>query len=134
VAAGQGTGQFTTIPLSGAPVRYVRVTLTASSGSWWSVADVRAYTAPRSLSGFDTFGICPSPSSDSARRCVRNPAPSGPGITGLLPTLEAKESRHIGEFAHLLPVLAGAPRSGAASQRPTIPRETREHTAQAADR
>jgi len=42
--AGQGTGQFTTVGLSGAPVRYVRVTLTASSGSWWSVADVRAYS------------------------------------------------------------------------------------------
>lgn len=44
VAAGQGTGQFTTADLSGAPVRYVRMTLTASGGSWWSVADVRAYT------------------------------------------------------------------------------------------
>jgi glucosylceramidase len=32
------------VSLSGAPVRYVRMTLTASSGSWWSVADVRAYT------------------------------------------------------------------------------------------
>jgi glucosylceramidase len=40
-----GTGQFTTVPLAGAPVRYVRTTLTASSGSWFSVADVRAYTA-----------------------------------------------------------------------------------------
>ena len=47
VASGQGTGQFTTVGLRGAPVRYVRITLTASSGSWWSVADVRAYTAPR---------------------------------------------------------------------------------------
>lgn len=45
VAGGHGTGQFTTTNLSGAPVRYIRVTLTASSGSWWSVADVRAYTA-----------------------------------------------------------------------------------------
>ena len=26
-----------------APVRYLRMTLTASSGSWWSVGDVRAY-------------------------------------------------------------------------------------------
>jgi glucosylceramidase len=43
-ANGQGTGQFTTVSLSGASVRYVRMTLTASSGSWWSVADVRAYT------------------------------------------------------------------------------------------
>lgn len=40
-----GTGQLTTLTLDGSPVRYVRVTLTASSGSWWSVADIRAYTA-----------------------------------------------------------------------------------------
>jgi glucosylceramidase len=40
-----GTGQFTTVSLDGRPVRYVRVTLAASSGSWWSVADVRAYVA-----------------------------------------------------------------------------------------
>jgi glucosylceramidase len=43
-ASGQGTGQLTAVNLAGAPVRYVRMTLTASSGSWWSVADVRAYT------------------------------------------------------------------------------------------
>ena len=42
-ASGQGAGQFTTVNLTGAPVRYVRMTLTAASGSWWSVADVRAY-------------------------------------------------------------------------------------------
>jgi glucosylceramidase len=47
VAAGAGSGQLTTISLDGGPVRYVRVTLTASSGSWWSVADVRAYVAAR---------------------------------------------------------------------------------------
>ena len=45
VASGAGTGQLTAVDLSGAPVRYVRMTLTASSGNWWSVADVRAYTA-----------------------------------------------------------------------------------------
>jgi glucosylceramidase len=44
VAAGTGTGQFTTADLDGSRVRYVRLTLTASNGSWWSVADVRAYT------------------------------------------------------------------------------------------
>jgi glucosylceramidase len=43
VAAGAESGQITTIGLDGSPVRYVRVTLTASSGSWWSVADVRAH-------------------------------------------------------------------------------------------
>ena len=41
--SGTGTGQITSIPLDGSPVRYVKVTLTGSSGSWWSVADVRAY-------------------------------------------------------------------------------------------
>ena len=43
VATGTGSGQLTTISLDGRPARYLRVTLTASSGSWWSVADVRAY-------------------------------------------------------------------------------------------
>jgi len=43
VATGTGSGQITTISLDGRPVRYVRVTLTASSSNWWSVADVRAY-------------------------------------------------------------------------------------------
>ncbi|MFI5893055.1 discoidin domain-containing protein [Actinoplanes sp. NPDC051513] len=38
-----GAGQFATGDLRGHPVRYVRLTLTAASGSWWSVADVRAY-------------------------------------------------------------------------------------------
>jgi glucosylceramidase len=47
VAAGAGSGQLTTIGMTGSPVRYVRVTLTASSGSWWSVADVRAYVTAR---------------------------------------------------------------------------------------
>jgi glucosylceramidase len=40
-----GTGQFTTLNLDGQPVRYAKVTLDGASGSWWSVADVRAYTA-----------------------------------------------------------------------------------------
>jgi glucosylceramidase len=43
-ASGQGTGQLTIVNLAGTGARYVRMTLTASSGSWWSVADVRAYT------------------------------------------------------------------------------------------
>jgi glucosylceramidase len=38
---------LTSVALNGSPVRYVRVTLTNSTGSWWSVADVRAYL-PRS--------------------------------------------------------------------------------------
>ena len=47
VAYGAGSGQLTAVRLSGAPVRYVRMTLNAASGSWWSVADVRAYVARR---------------------------------------------------------------------------------------
>jgi glucosylceramidase len=43
VATGTGSGQVTAVSLDGRPVRYVRVTLTASSSNWWSVADVRAY-------------------------------------------------------------------------------------------
>jgi glucosylceramidase len=42
-ATAAGTGQLTTVELDGAPVRFVRTTLTTSSASWWSVADVRAY-------------------------------------------------------------------------------------------
>jgi len=47
VAAGQGSGQFASATLSGARIRYARITITASSGSWWSVADVRVYTSGR---------------------------------------------------------------------------------------
>ena len=47
VATGTGSGQITAISLDGRPVRYVRVTLTASSSNWWSVADVRAYVRTR---------------------------------------------------------------------------------------
>ena len=47
-ATGSGSGQLTAVPLTGAPIRYVRMTLTGSSGSWWSVADVRAYVASQS--------------------------------------------------------------------------------------
>jgi glucosylceramidase len=47
VSGGQGTGQFTTVALGGRGTRYVRLTLTAASGSWWSVADVRAYAGRR---------------------------------------------------------------------------------------
>jgi glucosylceramidase len=43
VAAGTGSSQFTAVDLAGAPVRYVRVMLTAAAPSWWSVADVRVY-------------------------------------------------------------------------------------------
>ena len=42
---GQGSGQFTALDLDGRATRYVRLTLDAANGSWWSVADVRAYRA-----------------------------------------------------------------------------------------
>jgi len=45
VPNGTGAGQFTTVALDGGPIQYVRMTLTTASGSWWSTADVRAYTA-----------------------------------------------------------------------------------------
>jgi glucosylceramidase len=47
VASAQGTGQFSTVDLSGAPIRFIRITLAAADpGNWWSVADVRTYTGP----------------------------------------------------------------------------------------
>lgn len=45
VKDGSGQRQMTPITLAGKPVRYLRVTLTGQTGSWWSVADVRAYVA-----------------------------------------------------------------------------------------
>ncbi|MEV4555438.1 glycoside hydrolase family 30 beta sandwich domain-containing protein [Kitasatospora sp. NPDC049285] len=43
VTAAQGSGQLTSADLTGAPVRYVRLTLTGAAPGWWTVADVRAY-------------------------------------------------------------------------------------------
>ncbi|MEU0559656.1 discoidin domain-containing protein [Dactylosporangium sp. NPDC006015] len=42
VASGTGTGQLTNVDVQ-ARARYVRVTNTGSSGSWWSLADIRLY-------------------------------------------------------------------------------------------
>jgi glucosylceramidase len=39
-----GSGQITTVDLTGGPARYVRLVQTGSSQSWWSVADLRLYT------------------------------------------------------------------------------------------
>jgi len=41
--SGAGSGQLTTVDFSPTSARYVRVTQTGSSGSWWSVADLRVY-------------------------------------------------------------------------------------------
>ncbi|SHK79263.1 discoidin domain-containing protein [Actinacidiphila paucisporea] len=42
-ATGAGTGQLTKVDLRSASARYVRVTQTGSSASWWSVADLHVY-------------------------------------------------------------------------------------------
>lgn len=42
-ASGTGTGQLTTVDLRPQVARFVRVTQTASSGFWWSLADLRLY-------------------------------------------------------------------------------------------
>jgi glucosylceramidase len=39
-----GAGQITTVDLPGSRARYVRFEQTGTSGSWWSVADLRFYT------------------------------------------------------------------------------------------
>ena len=45
VADGVGAGQLTTVDLAGVRARYVRISLTTANGSWWSIADVRAYVS-----------------------------------------------------------------------------------------
>jgi glucosylceramidase len=45
VAAGAGTGQLTTIGVPSRAIRFLRVVSTASSPSWWSVADLRVSRA-----------------------------------------------------------------------------------------
>lgn len=43
LATGVGTGQLTNVDVPRTRTRYLRITATASSGSWWSIADVRLY-------------------------------------------------------------------------------------------
>jgi glucosylceramidase len=43
LASGPGTGQLTTVDVPATRARYLRVTSTASSGNWWSLADLRLY-------------------------------------------------------------------------------------------
>jgi glucosylceramidase len=45
VATGAGAGQLTAVDLPSIQARYLRVVQTGSSASWWSVAEVRVYTA-----------------------------------------------------------------------------------------
>jgi glucosylceramidase len=44
LAQGTGSGQLTTIDVPRTRARYLRLVLTGSSGSWWSVADLRLYS------------------------------------------------------------------------------------------
>ncbi|MBG0568392.1 discoidin domain-containing protein [Actinoplanes aureus] len=43
VAAGQGSGQLTNVDLPLTRARHLRITTTAASENWWSVADLRLY-------------------------------------------------------------------------------------------
>ena len=43
LARGAGTGQLTNVDVRPTRARYLRVTSTGSSGSWWSIADLRLY-------------------------------------------------------------------------------------------
>jgi glucosylceramidase len=43
VARGEGRGQLTDVDLPRTRARYLRITSTGSSGSWWSLADLRLY-------------------------------------------------------------------------------------------
>lgn len=43
LATGEGAGQLTNVDVPRTRARYLRITSTGSSGSWWSLADVRLY-------------------------------------------------------------------------------------------
>jgi glucosylceramidase len=43
IATGTSTGQLTDVDVPRTRARSLRVTSTASSGSWWSIADIRLY-------------------------------------------------------------------------------------------
>jgi glucosylceramidase len=44
LAGGEGIGQLTNVDVPRTRARYLRITSTGSSGSWWSLADIRLYT------------------------------------------------------------------------------------------
>ncbi|MYS23942.1 Fibronectin type III-like domain-containing protein, partial [Streptomyces sp. DvalAA-14] len=44
VATGTGTAPLVTVPFTAQSARYIRVTQTGSSSSWWSIAEFNAYT------------------------------------------------------------------------------------------
>ncbi len=43
LANGEGVGQLTTVDVPRTRARYLRISSTGSSGSWWSIADIRLY-------------------------------------------------------------------------------------------
>ena len=43
IANGRGAGQITTVNVPITQARYLRVTLTAGTGSWWSIAELRVF-------------------------------------------------------------------------------------------
>jgi glucosylceramidase len=43
LAGGAGTGQLTNVDVRTTRARYLRITSTGGSGSWWSIADLRLY-------------------------------------------------------------------------------------------
>ena len=86
VGSAAGTGRITSVPLAGTPVRYLRVTHTASSGSWRSVADVRAYVPRTRVSG---LGVCLASGQD-VRTTV---APLNVGIRSSRPQMAGVANR-----------------------------------------
>ena len=43
IASGQGSGAYTVITFAKQSARYVKVVLTASTGSWWSIDEFYAF-------------------------------------------------------------------------------------------
>ncbi|SEG90737.1 beta-glucosidase [Actinacidiphila yanglinensis] len=71
VATGTGTGQVITATFPAQQARYVKVVQTGSAASWWSIAELNAYTA-------DSTG---------AQVAVGRTGVSVPGVTDKLPTV-----------------------------------------------
>ena len=46
IATGTSTGQLTDVDVPRTKARFLRITSTGSSGSWWSIADIRLYRLP----------------------------------------------------------------------------------------
>jgi beta-glucosidase len=44
IASGQGSSGYTVIPFKKQSARYIKVVLTASSGSWWSMDEFYAFS------------------------------------------------------------------------------------------